>query len=77
MWVGACKWGEIGALVREGLRYLGVRRVRGISAEKRDRVGIPVGKGAPRTIQASDLHGKPKEIQTIAGYAPEQRLPHR
>lgn len=51
--------------------------VRGISAEKRDRVGISVGKGAPRTIQASDLHGKPKEIKTIAGYTPKQCLQHR
>lgn len=77
MWVGACEWGEIGALVREGLRYLGVRGVRGIFTEKRDRLGIPVGKGAPRTIQASDLHGKPKEIKTIAGYTLKQCLQHR
>lgn len=62
-----CERGEIDALVREGLRCLGVRGVKGVSAEKE---GIPKDKGAPRTIQASDLYGKPKEIKTIAGYSP-------
>ena len=37
----------------------------GTSTEKR---AIPMHKGAPRMTQASDLCGKPTEINTIAGH---------
>lgn len=71
IWVAACEWEDIGAPVTEGLRRLGVKGVKVISAEKGGQVGTPMAKGDPKTIPTSDLCGEPKEIKTIVSYVPE------